>query len=218
MNSSASRALVAERTRAIVNLHLAVEASLRRSVQDAIKIGELLAQQKDELPHGDFLAWIERELPFTDRTARRYMLLWEYRSKTDTVSDLTEAHKIAQIEDQRQRLPAKPVDPEIVERQRKKAEEFARKVREAPAEPSKPRVDYQPLIDESREYVDRAREALRRDASGDTDPEQIIAEIFAFNEAQLTRTKESGVHMVVNANVKFWREKSIDLNRKAVKA
>ena len=82
----------------IVNLHTGIMQSARRSVQDAIKIGEIISEQKKLLQHGEFLPWINT-LPFDERTARRYMQLNYYRDKTDSVSDLQTAYKqIEQIE------------------------------------------------------------------------------------------------------------------------
>lgn len=217
MNSSASKALVAERTKQIVDLHLGIEASLRRSVQDAIRLGELLTEQKAALPHGDFLPWLDRELPFSERTARNYMKLFEYRTKTATVADLRTAYEVAQIEDQRQHPKARPeVAPEEALAQKQRHDDFVKRIHEEPApEPEEPRIDVDELLREAHETVGRSKSALARDQAGDTDPVEIIAETVAYCEHQLSRTKASGVHMVVNEMVKFWREKSIEMNRKA---
>jgi Protein of unknown function (DUF3102) len=45
----------------------------------AVKCGELLAKKKDSLSHGQWLPWVKRNLPFTDRTARRYIKVWHNR-------------------------------------------------------------------------------------------------------------------------------------------
>jgi hypothetical protein len=45
----------------------------------ALKCGELLAKKKDSLSHGQWLPWVKRNLPFTDRTARRYIKVWHNR-------------------------------------------------------------------------------------------------------------------------------------------
>jgi len=88
----------------IARLHDEIGGHLRTSLAKAIRIGELLAQQKADLPHGAFTAWITENLPFTDRTARNYMTLYEHREglKTETVSVLQEAYRLLR---QRQ-LPA----------------------------------------------------------------------------------------------------------------
>jgi hypothetical protein len=45
----------------------------------AVKCGELLAKKKDTLSHGQWLPRVKRNLPFTDRTARRYIKVWHNR-------------------------------------------------------------------------------------------------------------------------------------------
>lgn len=79
----------------IVRLHNGILNSLKRTLNDAIKIGELLTEQKDLLKHGDFTAWVINSLPFTDRTARNYMRVFQERDriKSETVSDLTTAYQ-----------------------------------------------------------------------------------------------------------------------------
>lgn len=81
-----------EATRQINALHDGILSAARRSVQDAIKIGEIISEQKKALPHGEFLPWV-KTLPFDERTARRYIQLNEYRDKTDTLSDLQTAYQ-----------------------------------------------------------------------------------------------------------------------------
>ena len=79
----------------IVTLHGEIADSLRANLPKALRIGELLAQTKAALPHGEFGRWCE-SLPFTGRTSRNYMRLWRERDrlKTETVSDLTAAYKL----------------------------------------------------------------------------------------------------------------------------
>jgi hypothetical protein len=84
------------RIREITRLHGELCGYLRLSLDNAIRIGELLTEQKDSLPHGDFSAWVDENLPFTDRTARNYMRLYRERDrlKTETVSVLTEGYRL----------------------------------------------------------------------------------------------------------------------------
>jgi hypothetical protein len=70
------------------------------------------------LAHGEFLTWIERELPFSRQTADRYRSLYEYRAKVLTVGNLTEAYQIAQIEDQRSHPQARPIAARVTDKQR----------------------------------------------------------------------------------------------------
>jgi len=43
--------------------------------------------------HGLFLNWLDANLDISERTARRYMALFDYRSKTANLSDLNSAYQ-----------------------------------------------------------------------------------------------------------------------------
>ena len=77
-------------------LHSEIMNSLRMSLKKGIRIGELLNEQKEKLKHGEFTAWVNNNLPFTDRTARNYMRLFQERDKlkTETVSGLRDAYHL----------------------------------------------------------------------------------------------------------------------------
>lgn len=85
-----------KRIEEIKKLHFEIMGNLKISLQNAIKIGELLVEQKKSMRHGEFIPWIEKNLPFSDRTARNYMRLFREkdRLKTETVSDLKEAYNL----------------------------------------------------------------------------------------------------------------------------
>lgn len=55
------------------------------AVKKAIEIGRLLTEQKAELAHGEWIPWVESNLAFGERQARRYMRIYENRTR---VSDL----------------------------------------------------------------------------------------------------------------------------------
>ena len=80
----------------ICALHERIAVHVRATLQDAIRIGQLLTEQKEALPHGEFTRWIVGNLPFTDRTARNYMHLYGERGRleTETVSALSEAYRL----------------------------------------------------------------------------------------------------------------------------
>lgn len=213
MNSSAN-ALVVERTKQIVDLHLGIEASLRRSVQDAIKLGELLTEQKVALSHGEFLPWIERELPFNERTAQRYMLLFRYKPKCDTLSDLRTAYEVAQIEDQRQHPKAHAeVAPEIIEAERERHDAFVARMAEEEEAESEPTIDVDDLLKRAHETVGAARRG--NEAARGSDPSAAIAVCAEYIDTVLAELEsESARHMVVNGLIKHLREMSVNLNRK----
>ncbi len=82
------------RAKEIIALHNGIETAYRRSVQDAVKIGELLLIQKQQMEYGQYLLWVKEKLPFSEATAKRYVQLFEYRDKTLTVSDLQTAYEV----------------------------------------------------------------------------------------------------------------------------
>src|SRR6266700_3394730 len=52
-----------------------ISACWRQSVEAIIQTGRLIAAAKEALPHGEFTAMIESQLPFTARTAQRLMAI-----------------------------------------------------------------------------------------------------------------------------------------------
>ena len=80
-------------------LHKNIEGKLKSTVRDAIIAGEILTKVKDDLPHGEFLPWIEKNCIFSQPTAHRYMTLFEYKSKLITVNNLPDAYRqVKQLE------------------------------------------------------------------------------------------------------------------------
>lgn len=75
----------------IIKLHNGIITAARRSVSDAVKIGQILADQKEELK-GKYVEWIE-SMPFDDNTAYRYIKLYSYANKIPTVGNLQEAYR-----------------------------------------------------------------------------------------------------------------------------
>tara|TARA_Y100001973_G_C5169600_1_gene318239 strand:+ start:763 stop:1467 length:705 start_codon:yes stop_codon:yes gene_type:complete len=81
-------------------LHSNIEGKLKSTVEDAIKLGELLTSVKKELPHGAFLNWINDNCNFSQPTSYRYMTLFEYKNKLFSVNNLPEAYKQIQYLEQ----------------------------------------------------------------------------------------------------------------------
>ena len=48
----------------------------RTDLIDMVEIGALLAYYKDKLGYRKWLKWVRKQIPFSDRTARTYMLLF----------------------------------------------------------------------------------------------------------------------------------------------
>ena len=58
-------------------IRMYVDAGRRISLLCGIEIGKRLAEAKELLSHGEWLPWLERETEFSDRSAARYMKLYE---------------------------------------------------------------------------------------------------------------------------------------------
>jgi hypothetical protein len=79
----------------INRLHREICAAARTTIEKAIRIGELLTKQKDSLNHGEWLPWLAANVEFSDRTARRYVGIFDRQDELilDSVSDLTTAYR-----------------------------------------------------------------------------------------------------------------------------
>jgi hypothetical protein len=61
-------------TRKVVQQHtIEIKGLLRRTAQDIVDIGEKLSEVKQELGHGQFLAWLRTEFDWSESAARKFM-------------------------------------------------------------------------------------------------------------------------------------------------
>jgi hypothetical protein len=76
--------------------HEQVMAGARKTVEHAVRIGELLAGVKVGLKHGEYQKWIALNCPFSERTARNYVRVYQRRDilKAANVAVLTDAYGI----------------------------------------------------------------------------------------------------------------------------
>ncbi len=95
----------------IIALHGEILTAARTSLHKAIRIGELLVEQKARLDHGRWLPWIKEHLPFSPDTAGRYMVVFKHRDQIPQAAEfrLTDAY----------RLLAAPAEPDRKPRQTK---------------------------------------------------------------------------------------------------
>ena len=84
----------AEIVQEIARLHQQILGHARNSLNDAIRIGEILTQVKSVLRHGEWLNWLKSSVPFSERTAQNYMACYVRRDafKSANVADLTRAY------------------------------------------------------------------------------------------------------------------------------
>jgi hypothetical protein len=82
-------------TATISKLHTKQQEHARQTIEAALEIGRLLSETRPTLKHGEWLKWTE-QLPFSDRTARNYIRVYENRDrlKLETVSNLKEAYQL----------------------------------------------------------------------------------------------------------------------------
>lgn len=80
----------------IVTLHSEIITSARTSLDKAVRIGELLTEQKAKLKHGEWLPWIKANLQFSQQTVSNYVRLYGNRDKLPTVGnlELTDAYRL----------------------------------------------------------------------------------------------------------------------------
>jgi hypothetical protein len=80
-------------TEEIIQLHDKITAALKTSLQNAIRIGELITEVRSETKHGEWLPWIKEHMPFSDETARKYMKLHQHQDKFQSDWNLTDAYE-----------------------------------------------------------------------------------------------------------------------------
>lgn len=158
------------------------QRDIPRFVNRRIKMGELITGMKEELPHGEFMPWVERELPIQRSTAQKCMLLFKHRGELPPDGNLTDCYKqVEQLEteerqqqrrEQRERQkpadkeslvdldPEQPAPSQDVKRQAAEAEEaFNGRVKEhfdrPPEEPKERQRDPKvaDLLRRSQEYL-----------------------------------------------------------------
>jgi len=94
------------RVQEITQLHDEIGGYLKMSLEKAIKIGELLTEQKASLKHGEWLPWIESNLPFSTRTAEVYLKCYREREKIAESANLRDALSLLVVS-KRPALPEK---------------------------------------------------------------------------------------------------------------
>jgi DNA repair exonuclease SbcCD ATPase subunit len=76
--------------------------SYRRTVDDAIRIGGLLSEAKKQLPYGEFMPWCKKQ-GIDKSTANNYQKVFEYSLKLLNVSNLSEAYKLIENEEEQKK-------------------------------------------------------------------------------------------------------------------
>lgn len=74
--------------------HERMELLAKEAVSNAIRIGELLSDERKHCKYGEWLPWLKANIVFTSKTAENYIRVYKDRTKLETVSNLTEAYRI----------------------------------------------------------------------------------------------------------------------------
>lgn len=82
-----------DRTQEIKNELTELNTTLKMTVQKAIRVGQLLSEQKEFVGHGNFVKWIENNLDIDDNTVYRYIKLYSYADKIPILGNLQDAYK-----------------------------------------------------------------------------------------------------------------------------
>ena len=74
--------------------HATMNRLTKDALANAIRIGELLTQQRNECKYGEWMPWLKANVQFADRTAEKYMRLYKHKDKFEGCSNLTEAYQL----------------------------------------------------------------------------------------------------------------------------
>ncbi len=191
----------------IIGLHIGIISSLRNTVEDAVRIGELISKKKVELDHGEFLPWLG-ELPFSQNTASNYVNLFGYKNKLTNVVNLTEAYKVARLEDQRvkgKRAAPKPkpvpITKPIIDDQ-----EYERRKEEALVDEKPTRPLDEVFEDVKKVLIQQETEEVFRDFD-------LAGLIQELRRRILTIEDVSRRHQAVNQIIKAMRELAVECER-----
>lgn len=106
----------------IQTLLIDLNRTLKMSVEKAIRIGQLLSEQKTDMQHGEFLPWLESNFEMSERMAYRYMSLFKHNDKVAKMANLQEAYQQIEYIEKKEREDKQKHDEELI-RQRIKTGE-----------------------------------------------------------------------------------------------
>src|SRR5208283_750754 len=88
-----------------------------KTVKNVVRIGELLMQEKERLPHGDYLPWLKNNFPFSEDTAERWCQLYARREEIPwaQINTLTQAYQFIK---KTKKLTLTADEEELLERKR----------------------------------------------------------------------------------------------------
>jgi len=79
----------------INELHLDMCGFAKMSVEKAIRIGQLLTEEKAKLKHSEWIPWFQANIKFGLTTANNYRRLYRQKDKFTNVVNLTDAYRLS---------------------------------------------------------------------------------------------------------------------------
>lgn len=95
-STATHKGVALSKVRELRKLYTEMQGLFLAALEKAMRMGEILSEIKDELPHGQFGVWIDSAgLPFKARTARLYMKIYDRREEISAagISGVAEAQK-----------------------------------------------------------------------------------------------------------------------------
>jgi len=82
-----------EAAKKIVALHEGLSKKTRLLINDALEIGDLLIQAQKNCEHGEFVSWLGKNINFSDRTAYKYISLFNHKNQIASAENLQDAYR-----------------------------------------------------------------------------------------------------------------------------
>jgi len=108
-----------DRTQEIKRELAELNTTLKMTVQKAIRVGQLLSEQKEFVGHGNFVKWIENNLDISPSHATRYIKLYAYQDKCCNVQYLQDAYKQIETIEAQAKLTAEEKQRKMIAEYRK---------------------------------------------------------------------------------------------------
>lgn len=92
----------------IVKLHNEVMLSVKTTMDKVMQIGNLLLDIKEEIPYGEFCSYVDKNLPFSMRTAQNYMRVYLNKDKIKEIKDVSSAYAMIENKSLKKEKAEKP--------------------------------------------------------------------------------------------------------------
>lgn len=197
METETEKLLTVNRASEINQLHSEICGIVKMTIEKAIRIGELLIEQKAECGHGYWEPWMRENLQFSPRSAKRYMNCYRHRDqlKSATVADLPGIVELARVYD----LPEPEEKPENVEKiQQPKATSGPHPLSddEKKFQETQKIQDKSPLNEKQREEIEHSMKFEWK----------MLTEHVYYNDLQLEE--------IIQMHLDFWQQKQNEIVQK----